>query len=72
MCNLIKNYKTLTIKKNKPKQVFVVLIKSKVKYLLIVITSFNTGRCLSSTKIFYVQMINGQCQGIRCQDICIL
>lgn len=30
MCNLIKNYKTLTIKKNKPKQVFVVLIKSKV------------------------------------------
>lgn len=30
MCNLIKNYKTLTIKKYKPKQVFVVLIKSKV------------------------------------------
>lgn len=47
MCNLIKNYKTLTIKKNKPKQVFVVLIKSKVQYLLIVITTFNTGRHLN-------------------------
>lgn len=30
MCNLIKNYKTLKIKKNKPKQVVVVLIKFKV------------------------------------------